>query len=513
MENLLPAIVGILGLLLGFALAWWWSRHLAAGRFTEGAQSRDAEVQLLRDESARERREREQLQSQQVQLQERMQLRLDELAGRLQKHQEQASEAESARRVAETSLQAAQAQIQALQTRLAEFASLAAHNTQLERELAEAKAVAAEQTRSAETTRQWLAQAREVLGEQFQALSASILDAKAQHLSERQSEQLQHLLKPFREQIESFQRDVREATRLDLEGRVELKGELKQLRDLNQTLSEEAHALTRALRSDAKKRGNWGELVLKRLLELAGLTQGREYLLQQAVQGVEKQVQIPDVLIRLTDERSLIIDSKLSLIAYQELVNSESDDDRERWRKELRQSMRTHIEELGRKRYADTPDLRTLEFVVMFVPVEAAYLEAVGADDSLYELALSRNVVLASPGMLLGLLRVVHQLWRVQERQTNAEDIARRAGDLYDSFVRIAENLQLTLGRLDGARDELSTAIKRISSGRNNLVVQVERLKQMGAKTSKSMPSSLLLESEGIDSELPVPPPADEAVP
>lgn len=503
MESLIVAIIGILASLLGFGLAWWLSRHMASARFDEGVRSRDAEVGLLRDESARERREREHVQSQISQLQDKSQLRLDELAARLQKHQEQAAQAESGRRVAETSLQAAEAQVESLSLRLQEIQQLSAQNLQLERDLAEARAKADEQARANEATRQFLTQAREVLGEQFQALSASILDAKAQHLNERQSEQLQHLLKPFREQIEAFQRDVREATRLDLEGRVELKGELKQLRDLNQTLSEEAHALTRALRSDAKKRGNWGELVLKRLLELAGLTQGREYLLQQSVQGVERTTQIPDVLIRLTDERSLIIDSKLSLLAYQELVNSESDDERERWRKELRQSMRTHIEDLGRKRYADTPDLRTLEFVVMFVPVEAAYLEAVGADDSLYELALSRNVVLASPGMLLGLLRVVSQLWRVQERQNNAEEIARRAGELYDSFVRIAENLQQTLTKLDGSRDELAEAIKRISSGRNNLVVQVERLKSMGAKTSKQMPAALLQEAEAMEPIVP----------
>ncbi|AVP96350.1 hypothetical protein C7S18_03715 [Ahniella affigens] len=505
MESVTAAIIAVLASLLGFGLAWWFGRHLAATRFAEGAHSRDAEVTLLQEALQRERREREQAQVQIGQVQDKAQSRLDDLALRLQQYQELSAKSESGHRVAETALQSAEAQIGALNLRLQEMHQLTMQNTALERALAEARAKADEQARTAEVTRQWLTQAREVLGEQFQALSASILDTKAQHLSERQSEQLQHLLKPFREQIESFQRDVREATRLDLEGRVELKGELKQLKDLNQTLSEEAHALTRALRSDAKKRGNWGELVLKRLLELAGLTQGREYLLQQSVQGIERSTQIPDVLIRLTDERSLIIDSKLSLLAYQELVNSESDEDRERWRKELRQSMRTHIEDLGRKRYADTPDLRTLEFVVMFVPVEAAYLEAVGADDSLYELALSRNVVLASPGMLLGLLRVVSQLWRVQERQSNAEDIARRAGELYDSFVRVAENLQQTLNKLDGSRDELAEAIKRISSGRNNLVVQVERLKGMGAKASKQMPAALLQDAEAMEPLLPAP--------
>lgn len=478
MDWLLPALTAALGLLIGITLAWWFGRSAQLARFEEGARSRDAELALVQSELARARetlitdRDLQQTRDRQAQaLQSEFSKCQADLAGALAR------------------AEVTDKQITDLQTRVREASILIEQNTRLEKLVAEVEARAQAQAQNAAEKLQWLAQAREVLTEQFQSVSASILDTKAQHFNERQSEQLQHLLKPFREQIETFQRDVRDASRQELEGRVEIKGELKQLRDLNQNLSSEAHALTQALRGDSKKRGNWGELVLERLLELAGLRPGREFDVQPSVQGVDRQRQFPDVILRLTDDRSLVIDSKLSLIAFEQLTASENDDERERHRKDHRAAMRTHIESLGQKRYSESPDLRSPEFVVMFVPIEAAYLEAIGNDDSLYELAISRKVIVASPGMLLGLLRIVHELWRVQERQKNAEEIARLAGSLYDNFARIAENLQTTLNRIDGARDELQEAIKRMQSGRGNVLGQVEKLRALGAKASKALPA------------------------
>ncbi|MBK8287065.1 MAG: DNA recombination protein RmuC [Ahniella sp.] len=478
MELLLPILFGLTGLLVGFGLAFWIARSSASRRFDEGARSRDAELALLNGELERARQAQVLERSQQVAQDQRAQALQSDYAK---------CQAELAG--VQAKMAATEQQVAELQLRIRESSVLIERNTELEKQLSEVAARAQAQAQNAADKLQWLAQAREVLTEQFQSVSASILDSKAQHFSERQSEQLQHLLKPFREQIETFQRDVRDASRQELEGRTEIKGELKQLRDLNQNLSSEAHALTQALRGDSKKRGNWGELVLERLLELAGLRPGREFDVQPSVQGVDRQRQFPDVILRLTDDRSLVIDSKLSLIAFEQLTASENDDDRERHRKDHRAAMRTHIESLGQKRYSESPDLRSPEFVVMFVPIEAAYLEAVGNDDSLYELAISRKVIVASPGMLLGLLRIVHELWRVQERQKNAEEIARLAGSLYDNFARIADNLQTTLGRIDGARDELQEAIKRMQTGRGNVLGQVEKLRALGAKTNKALPA------------------------
>lgn len=483
MEILIIGLVVLLLVAILIAIMQGHARTAASERArAEAAAANDARERLLqghREDQARWAEERRRLEAQlETQVQKN-----EQLQGELARTREQLGKAEG-------DAAAGVREIAYLRTQLEHVERLRLENLALAKQLADVTARAEEKSQAGLAGEQLLSQAREILTEQFKAVSSELLERKSQHLTERQSEQLHNLLKPFREQIEAFQREVRETNRLDLEGRSELKGELKQLRELNQSLSSEAHALAQALRGDVKKRGNWGELVLERLLELAGLQPGREFDIQPAVVGHDQQRQFPDVVLRLTDDRSVVIDSKLSLTAYEQLAASDSDEERERARKAHRAAMRTHIENLAQKRYSESPDLKSPEFVVMFVPIEAAYLEAIAGDDSLYELAIGKRIIVASPGMLLGLLRIVHELWRVQERQKNAEEIARVAGTLYDAFVRTAENLNVVAQRMGGAQDELAEAIKRIQGGRGNILGQIERLRALGAKASKSLPAA-----------------------
>lgn len=512
MDSMLAWITGLAGLAAGAAIAWWLGRSVQSARFDERTRSHDIELAGLRDELARERTGRASDQVQATSERARMEQQVQAAADRIAVIQGQLAEAHAAQAKSEALRESLQAHAAELRARLEAAERLQERVVGLERQLAEALALAQERARELGTRESLLTQAREVLTEQFKAVSSELLEQKAKQLDDRHADHLVNLLKPFREQIDAFQREVRDATRIDLEGRTELKGELKQLRDLNQSLSSEAHALAQALRGDVKKRGNWGELVLERLLELAGLQPGREFDIQPAVVGHDQQRQFPDVVLRLTDERSVVIDSKLSLSAYERLAASEDDEEREKERKAHRQAMRTHIESLASKRYSESPDLKSPEFVVMFVPIEAAYLEAISGDDSLYELAISKRIIVASPGMLLGLLRIVHELWRVQERQKNAEEIARVAGTLYDAFVRTAENLNTVAQRMGGAQDELAEAIKRIQGGRGNILGQIERLRALGAKASKALPAAWANQVETPDNPA-LPGPAEDATP
>jgi len=478
----------VIGLMVGAVVAWWHGRALSATRLDERGRSHEAELARLRDEIVRERGARANAELQASSERERSDLQLTGVRDQLAASAKEISDLRVALGKADERTESLTRESAELRQALDVAEAIRQNNEALKAQLSAAQTREEERARATSAHDALLTHAKEVLSHEFKAVSSDLLDQKAKHLNEQQSDQLNLLLRPFREQIDQFQKDVRTAKEQELEGRVELKGELKQLRDLNQNLSHEAHALTQALRGDSKKRGNWGELVLERLLELAGLRPGREFDIQPAVIGVDNQRQFPDVVLRLSDERSVVIDSKLSLIAYEQLTASDSEDDRDKARKAHRAAMRTHIEQLSSKRYAESPDLRSPEFVVMFVPIEAAYLEAIADDDSLYELAISKRIIVASPGMLLGLLRIVNELWRVQERQKNAEEIARVAGSLYDNFVRTAIELTNVDGRLAAAHEDLTKAIVRIQSGRGNMLGQIEKLKTLGAKVNKSLP-------------------------
>ncbi len=315
-------------------------------------------------------------------------------------------------------------------------------------------------------------------------LAQGVLEEKTRHFDERSEKQLGSVLAPLREQLGQFTQSI---TRTN--------AEILSLRQLNQQITSEAANLTRALKGDSRSQGVWGELALERLLELAGLQSGRSFDVQVVFKGEDGGRPRPDVIVRLPEERDLVIDAKVSLTAWERAVASHDDASREQAMKEHLGSLRRHIEELGRRDYSAVPGVRTLDFVLLFVPVEAAYIEALRRDDALYACAMERNIALVSPSTLLATLRTVAHLWRMEDRSRNAREIARQAGALHDAFVLLEGELTQVGEQLNRAQHSHEAAVRRIRTGRGNLVGRVDRLRKLGADAHKR------LNAEGFDDE------------
>jgi DNA recombination protein RmuC len=348
-----------------------------------------------------------------------------------------------------------------------------------------AKLNAAEQ-KSEETSR-LLAEAGERMREQFQNLAQAILDEKGRSFGEAQRTQMDAQLSPLKSELERFRRTLDERREQDLRERGGLMQELQNLRDLNRRLGDEASQLTRALKGEVKTQGAWGELLLERLLEASGLRKGEEYEVQVSARADEGSRQQPDAVVRLPEGRDLVIDAKVSLVAWERCVAAETDEERERQLRALRQSMRQHVAGLAERRYTALPGINSPDFVLMFVPIEAAFLEALRGDERLHTEAMEKRVVIVSASTLLATLQTVASLWRLERRNRNADDIADRAGKLYDKFVGFVEDLRKVGTQLDAARRTYDEAFGKLAQGRGSVVRQVEMLRDLGAKTSKSL--------------------------
>lgn len=344
----------------------------------------------------------------------------------------------------------------------------------------------------------WIEQAREQLSEKFQALASGIMEQKSERFAAQNVEQVGRILEPLRDQIKTFQTEVNESRRQEGEQRAVLRSELEALRGMNQRLGEEALSLTRALRGDSRAQGAWGELVLERLLESAGLVSGREYESQLSVVDAQQARKRPDVVVRLPEGRDVVIDAKVSLTAYEKIGSCDDAATRGVLLAEHVASMRKHLNDLGERKYSELPGLQTLDFVLMFVPVEAAYLDAMRAEPTLYDRALERGVVIVSPGMLLGVLRTIKHLWRAEGRRNNAQLIAERAGLLYEKFRGLLFDIEAIAKSIETASKTVDDARRKLT-GRGNLLRQVEELKKLGARTDKELPQTLL----DSDSTLP----------
>ena len=310
-------------------------------------------------------------------------------------------------------------------------------------------------------------------------LASGLLEEKVRHFDERSEKQIGNLLAPLREQLNQFNQVV-QGTNV----------EIQSLKQLNQQITAEAANLARALKGDSRTQGAWGELVLERLLEMSGLQQGRGYELQQVFKGEDGSRPRPDVIVRLPDDKDLVIDAKVSLTAWDRALACTEEAPYEQAMKEHLGSLRRHIDGLGKRDYASVPGLRTLDFVLMFVPVEAAFIEALRRDDGLYGYALERNIALVSPSTLLATLRTVAHLWRLEDRNLNAQEIARQAGALHDSFVMLENELTQVGEQMERALRTHATAVKRISAGRGNLVGRVDKLRRLGADARKRLPDT-----------------------
>ncbi len=341
-----------------------------------------------------------------------------------------------------------------------------------------------------------LTSAREALSDQFKALAADILEEKSRRFTEQNQVNLGQLLDPLRTRLADFQRKVEEVYVSEGKERSALAQQVRQLAELNQALSQEAKNLTSALKGSTKSQGNWGELVLERVLEAAGLRKGQEYVTQDSRLGADGQRLQPDVVIHLPEGRRLVVDAKCSLIAYERYANAADEAARAAGLRQHLDSVRAHLRGLSDKQYQHLYGLQSLDFVLMFMPVEPAFMLAVTHDGELFMDAWRRNVLLVSPSTLLFVLRTVSHLWRQEAQNRNAQEIARRGAELYDRLCGFASELKRAGDSLRAAQKCFDDAEKRLSTGRGNVIRQAEMLKELGIKPAKQLPQQLTERAE-----------------
>ncbi|WP_247263277.1 MULTISPECIES: DNA recombination protein RmuC [Pseudomonas] len=332
---------------------------------------------------------------------------------------------------------------------------------------------------------------RDELRAQFAEMAAKIFDEREARFAENSQQRLGQLLDPLKERIQSFEKRVEESYQQEARERFSLGKELERLQQLNLRLSDEATNLTRALKGQ-KTQGNWGELILERVLEHAGLEKGREYQTQVSLKGPDGERFQPDVLILLPGDKQVVVDSKVSLTAYQQYVGADDEAIGQAALKQHVLSLRNHVKGLAGKDYKRLEGLHSLDFVLLFVPIEAAFSAALQAEPNLFQEAFDRNIVIVSPTTLLATLRVIDSLWKQERQSQNAREIAERAGWLYDKFVLFIQDLDEVGNRLQQLDKAYAAARNKLTDGRGNLVSRSEQLKLLGARASKSLPAELL---------------------
>ncbi len=331
---------------------------------------------------------------------------------------------------------------------------------------------------------------------EFENLANKILDEKSSKFTEQNRLNMTNILSPLQEKILHFEKKVEDTHKESIDYHAALRQQILGLRDMNEQMSRETLNLTKALKGDSKLQGNWGELVLERVLEKSGLVKGREYEVQQHFTNIHGQRVLPDVVISLPDGKKMIIDSKVSLTAYEKCINEEDELLRTAFLKEHLNSIRRHVEQLGDKNYHDLYQIESPDFVLLFIPIEPAFAMALNEDSALYNKAFENNIVIVTPSTLLATLRTIDSMWANQKQQENAFEIARQAGALYDKFEGFVADLIRIGKRIDESKLEYSGAMNKLVEGKGNLISSVERLKKMGAKAKKAIPESILRRSE-----------------
>ena len=340
-----------------------------------------------------------------------------------------------------------------------------------------------------------LEQRQEQLRKDFELLATKILDEKTEKFTLQNKENIKNILNPLQEKIQVFEKKVEDTQKESISMHSALKEQLLGLKDLNQQMSKEATNLTRALKGDSKMQGNWGELVLERVLEKSGLEKDREYFVQQSFKLDDGSRVLPDVVLHLPDNKRMIIDSKVSLTDYERLVNAE-DDDKALHLKAHVNSIKKHVDQLSDKNYQDLYDIESPDFVLMFIPIEPAFAIAVNDDNSLYNKAFEKNIVIVTPSTLLATLRTIDSMWNNAKQQQNAIEIARQAGALYDKFEGLVSDLTGVGKKIDAAKSDYSSAMNKLVEGKGNLITSVEKLKKLGAKAKKSLPEAIIKRAE-----------------
>ena len=344
-----------------------------------------------------------------------------------------------------------------------------------------------------------ISELQEKFTKEFENLANKILEEKSAKFTEQNSENMKNILLPLQDKIQGFEQKVEQTHKESIDYHAALRQQILGLSEMNIQMSKETLNLTKALKGNSKMQGNWGELVLERVLEKSGLEKGREYEVQQSFTNTDGNRVFPDVVINLPDGKKMIVDSKVSLTAYEKWVNEEEESFKNEFLKEHVLSIKRHVEQLGSKNYHDLYQIESPDFVLLFIPIEPAFAIALNEDSTLYNKAFDRNIVIVTPTTLLATLRTIDSMWSNQKQQENAFEIARQAGALYDKFEGFVGDLLRIGNKIKDAKSEYESAMSKLVDGRGNLISSVEKLKKMGAKAKKSLPENIITRASDAD--------------
>lgn len=388
----------------------------------------------------------------------------------------------------ESNLQQRDATIQSLQDQLT---ALRQEHAELERQETRLNTQLQEEIKRSDDKLKVLEEGKAELQAQFKNLANQIFEEKTRSFADQSKANLDTILTPFKEKITEFEKRVNEAYTVEGKERHSLIQEVQKLQELNRQISEDAENLTKALKGDSKTQGTWGELILEKILEESGLRKGVEYDSQGGFRDEEGKLLKPDVIVHLPEEKDIIIDSKVSLTAYEKYVRAETDEDRERAVKEHLISINAHLKGLESKKYDELPDVRSLDFVLMFIPVESAFMLTVEKDNDIFRKAFEQNIMIVSPSTLLVTLRTIQNIWRYEYQSKNALEIAEKAGNLYDKFVGFVADLEKIGDQIGSMQKTYDSAHNKLASGRGNLVARAQNLIELGVKSRKRLPAAL----------------------
>lgn len=438
-------ILIIAALLIGFLSAWF---ILSKKQAKDRMQWEETERQILSEKTESEK--------QQLLAQETLRLKTEEL----QHIQQELAE-----------------QIKQANTKALEAATLLAQNENLREKL--------------DNQKKEIEELQKRLTSEFENIASKILKERSEEFTVSNHKNLSEILNPLKDKIHDFEKKVEETYDKELRDKLSLREEVKKLTEMNARVSEEANNLTKALKGDVKKQGNWGEVVLERVLERSGLVKGQEYEREEVIEGANNQVQRPDVIIHLPDNKHIIIDSKVSLVAYERMVSADTDEARTSYLKEHIGSLRSHVKILSEKNYQNAQSINTPDFVLMFLPIESSFSCSVQNDTELFSYAWERKIVIVSPTTLLATLRTIASIWKQENQTKNAQEIARLSGTLYDKFIGFAEDMSKIKINLDRASISYDDALKKMKTGNGNIIRTAEKIKELGAKTgNKSLPTA-----------------------
>ncbi len=333
---------------------------------------------------------------------------------------------------------------------------------------------------------------QEKFTKEFENLANKIFEDKSTKFTVQNKENIQTILHPLQEKIKGFEDKVEKTHKESIDYHAALRQQIIGLKEMNLQMSKETINLTKALKGDNKTQGNWGELVLERVLEKSGLEKNREYVVQQSFTNEQGKRVLPDVVIHLPNNRKMIVDSKVSLTAYEKFVNTEEEHQKALFLKDHINSLKRHIEQLSEKKYEDIYKIESPDFVLLFIPIEPAFAVAINSDNSLYNKAFDKNIVIVTPSTLLATLRTIDTMWNNEKQQKNALEIARQAGSLYDKFHGLLNDLIGIGKKIDASKTDYNAAMNKLVDGKGNLITSVEKLKKMGAKAKKALPENII---------------------